>query len=210
MSYLRNILSALGFLAVAPVSAHAQLLPSDIATTPQAGQTYVSLGGINEADSAGCYVPTGFCVNARGININTIARAPDVNNQFGIVNSQLTGLTGQLGIANALLTNLTGQLGTTNTQLANLTGQFSAFSAMQTSTNDKLFDLVAISAALKDAVPNEGDRFAVRVNLGGFQNNLAGGISGTARLNDSTRFSAGFGHGSRQSLFNAGLNFSFN
>jgi YadA-like membrane anchor domain len=94
------------------------------------------------------------------------------------------------------------------TRLGALTSQLGQVALEQTGTNSKLFDLAAVAAALKDAMPNDGDRFALRLNMGGFQGHLAAAVGASVNLNDSFRVSANFGQGERENMFSAGLNWS--
>jgi hypothetical protein len=74
---------------------------------------------------------------------------------------------------------------------------------------NKSFQFAAISAALKDAVPNAGDRFAIRLNAGGFSGNLAGAIGLSANVNRATRILFNYGRSKSESAMSGGLNFSF-
>lgn len=73
----------------------------------------------------------------------------------------------------------------------------------------KSFQFAAISAALKDAVPNPGDRFAIRLNAGGFSGNLAGAVGLSANVNRATRVLFNYGRSKSESAMSGGLNFSF-
>lgn len=73
----------------------------------------------------------------------------------------------------------------------------------------RLFSLVAISAALTDAVPNSGDRFALRFNAAGFRGNLAGAVSFSTNITRATRFSMNYGRAKSENAFSGGLNISF-
>lgn len=150
--------------------AMAQWAATDATTTPAAGQNYVVLGGMQQANSLVCSAPTGFCANAVGINLNAFSRASDVATQFAGVNAQFEALNAKTA---------------------------------------KLFDLTATAISMRDAIPNAGDRFAVRLNMGGFEGRLAGSIGASANLDDSIRFSANYGQSSSESAFSAGMNFSF-
>ena len=73
----------------------------------------------------------------------------------------------------------------------------------------KSFQFAAISAALKDAVPNPGDRFAIRLNAGGFSGNLAGAVGLSANVNRATRVLFNYGRSKSESAMSGGLNLSF-
>jgi hypothetical protein len=186
-------------------SANAQWASTPATTTPQAGQRYVVLGGTSQADSASCFVATGFCVNSDGINLNAFANANDVASSFSSTNSSVTTLQGQLATANTTLAGLQGQVGNANAAIASIQGQLAA--------NDKaigkLYDLVAVSAAMRDAIPNGDDRFALRLNMGGYGGHVAGGIGGSFNLDQTIRFSVNYGLGKHEQMFSGGMNFSF-
>src|SRR5215467_6509229 len=138
-------------------SANAQWASTPATTTPQAGQRYVVLGGTSQADSAVCLVATGFCVNSDGINLNQFANATDVSNSISSVNASISSLQGQLTSATTTLANVQAQV------------------AAHDKAIGKLYDLVAISSAMQDAIPNGDDRFALRLNMGGYGGRVAGG-----------------------------------
>ena len=62
---------------------------------------------------------------------------------------------------------------------------------------------------MKDAIPEPGDRFAVRINLAGYQGNLGGGLGFSAAISDNLRLHVNYGQGETQTVVGAGLNFSF-
>jgi hypothetical protein len=186
---LKRYLLGLVLTVAIAESAQAQFTAADIVSSPVAGQNYVVLGGTNNITSQACSVPSGFCLDARGINLNTFARAQDVGAQFTSVSSQLTGMFSQINA---------------------LTSQLNGFQISQIAMNAKVLDLLAVTTSMRDAIPNAGDRFAVRVNMGGYEGHVGGSIAASMNLDDSLRLSADFGQGHSYSAFSAGLNFSFN
>jgi len=90
-----------------------------------------------------------------------------------------------------------------NTQL---TSQFAAMNAQlrQTMQNNSAV------AALKDAIPAPGDRFAVRLNTASVGGVVAGGIAFSANLDEQFRVSLDYGATHGQQVISGGLNFSFN
>ena len=84
-----------------------------------------------------------------------------------------------------------------------------ATKAEVSSLTAKAFRLAAISAALKDAVPNSGDRFAIRLNAGGFNGNIAGAVGFSANVYRGTRVLLNYGRGKSENSLSGGLNFSF-
>lgn len=84
-------------------------------------------------------------------------------------------------------------------------------SAVATLTDqvNKSLEIGAIAAAMKDAIPNPGDRFAIRLNAAAFSGEAAAAIGFSYNLTDSMRASFNYGQGRSQSVFSGGLNFSF-
>jgi len=83
------------------------------------------------------------------------------------------------------------------------------FIGAQQKMNSVLLNFSAATAALKDAIPNSGDRFALRLNMGGAGGHLAGAAGASANVSDQLRLSADYARASNQNVFSAGLNFSF-
>jgi len=202
---MKRIIFMSAVIACQISSANAQWASTPATTTAQSGQRYVVLGGTSQADSASCFGATGFCVNSDGINLNTFANANDVASSFSSTNASVTTLQGQLANANTTLVSLQGQLTNANTAIASIQGQLAA--------NDKaigkLYDLIAVSAAMQDAIPNGDDRFALRINMGGYGGHVAGGIGGSYNLDQTIRFSVNYGLGKHEHMFSGGMNFSF-
>jgi hypothetical protein len=68
---------------------------------------------------------------------------------------------------------------------------------------------VAAAAALKDAIPNYGDRFAVRLNAAAFNGEFAGALGIGLNVSDNARLNLNYGQGRSQSIVSGGLNLSF-
>ena len=98
---------------------------------------------------------------------------------------------------------MSNQFTALNTQL---TSQFAAMNAQlrQTMQNNSAV------AALKDAIPAPGDRFAVRLNTASVGGVVAGGIAFSANLDEQFRVSLDYGATHGQQVISGGLNFSFN
>jgi len=73
----------------------------------------------------------------------------------------------------------------------------------------KSYDLSAVSAAMKDAIPNSGDRFAIRLNAAGFEGYAAGAVGVSWNVTDSARLHLNYGQGRSQGIVSGGLNLSF-
>jgi hypothetical protein len=97
-------------------------------------------------------------------------------------------------------------------QFANANDVSATFNSLNAQLNrsvSKLYDLVAVSAALQDAIPNQGDRFALRINMSGYQGHVAGAIGGSININEMLRFSVNYGLGKHEDMISGGMNFSF-
>jgi hypothetical protein len=68
---------------------------------------------------------------------------------------------------------------------------------------------IAISSAMKDAIPNPGDRFAVRLNAATFRGQPAGAIGVSYNVTDVARISLNYGQSRSQAIVSGGLNLSF-
>lgn len=226
--------SAVSFIAISliaiPVVANAQQqwANTSITTVAQPGIQYVDLGGVADSTSVACTAtlapPTDkFCADGKGISLDQFANESDVENQFDTVDNSLSQLNSGLGTTNgnvaqlttglsatnAAVSQLTTAMNNANTKLAAIQNQLNNSVSRQNRSFGQLYDLVAVSAALKDAVPLDGDRFALRVNMGGYQGHFAGAIGGSINISDRVRFSMNYGHGKSEQIFSGGLNFSF-
>jgi hypothetical protein len=137
-----------------------------------------------------------------GINIQNFAEANMVNAQFASLNSQLTSTNGNIGTLN-------GQVGLINANLAGLDQQVSQLQAALNDGVGKAYQVATVAAAMKDAIPNDGDRFALRMNMASWNGTAAGGISFSANITNSTRLSLDYGRGENVNMFSGGVNFSF-
>jgi len=72
----------------------------------------------------------------------------------------------------------------------------------------KLFSLVAVSAAIQDAIPNSGDRFAFRINAAGFSGTVAGAVGASMNFGKRARLSFNYGQARSEQIVSGGLNFS--
>jgi hypothetical protein len=145
-----------------------------------------------------CTTDKSYCETS-GANLQSFASTSYVNGQFASLSSQLVPLSG-------LGTQVTG----INAHLTTLDTQVSSLQTQLYQQAIRANELAVIAGALRDAIPNAGDRYAFRVNLAGAAGQAAGGVSFSANLDESFRASLNYGHGQRQNMFSGGLNFSFN
>jgi len=86
---------------------------------------------------------------------------------------------------------------------------FFATSASLAAQFSKMHEGIAITAAMGDAIPNPGDRFAIRLNAAGFSGEAAGGLSVSYAFADRARVSLNYGQGRSQTVVSGGLTLSF-
>jgi hypothetical protein len=122
----------------------------------------------------------------------------DIQNfaETSYVNSQFSGLNAQLSSMNANFSALSSEVSALNSEL--------------NVGLEKADQLAVISAAMKDAIPNDGDRFALRMNMAAWDSQAAGSVSFSANITDKVRLSVDYGRGRNQNMFSGGVNFSFN
>jgi hypothetical protein len=90
-------------------------------------------------------------------------------------------------------------------QIESINNQISALNSQIA----KSLEIGAIAAAMKDAIPNSGDRFAIRLNAAAFNGQSAGAIGFSYNLNDMARVAVNYGQGRSQSIVSGGVNLSF-
>jgi len=98
----------------------------------------------------------------------------------------------------AATSSVDSQFASVNSQLAtlnNLARQNTSFAAAVGATHD--------------AIPNAGDRYAVRFNTSSVGNAVGAGVSASANLDDHFRASLNYGSARGQNVVSGGLNFSF-
>ena len=91
---------------------------------------------------------------------------------------------------------------------ARVDAAFTAFGQVQQQA-DTALEVATIAAAMRDAIPNHGDRFALRVNAAAMDGRMAGSIGASMNISDSTRLSINYGRGATQNIISGGMNFSF-
>ena len=129
------------------------------------------------------------CINPdNGIPLNYFATAATVNALGGRIDAAFAATTAAFNTQVAAL----------NTQVAALNRDVS-----------RSFEIGAIAASMRDAIPNTGDRFAIRLNAAGFQGYAGGSVGVSMNLTDSVRLSANYGRGATQNVVSGGVNISF-
>jgi hypothetical protein len=100
----------------------------------------------------------------------------------------------------------------TSSDIANLNNRVNAINAQLASMNadiSRSLEIGAIAASMRDAIPNPGDRFAIRLNAAGFNGYAGGSLGVSMNITDSVRLSANYGRGATQNVVSGGLNVSF-
>ena len=90
------------------------------------------------------------------------------------------------------------QIGVLGSQIAALNSRISG-----------AYDVAAVAGAMKDAIPNPGDRFAIRLNAAAIDGYAAGAIGVGVNLTDSARLALNYGRGRTQNMVSGGFNLSF-
>jgi hypothetical protein len=119
-------------------------------------------------------------------------------NQESIGYVSLASLLGSNSQVNARIDTAFAAIDATNTRVTALNNQI-----------NRAFEVTAIAAAMGDAIPNPGDRFAIRLNAAALNGAAAGAFGFSYNLNDTARVSVNYGQGRTQSVVSGGLNLSF-
>lgn len=156
-----------------------------------------------------------------GIDIQDFAETSTLNSDVADIDSQVSSLSTNTNIGLAAVNSQIGALSTSvdakfsaiNSQMAamnaNLAGLKMQVSQMNVGLN-RANQLAVIAGALKDAVPNDGDRFAVRLNMAAWNSVAAGSVAVSVNVTNKLRLSVDYGRSQNQNMFSAGLNMSFN
>lgn len=99
---------------------------------------------------------------------------------------------------------------TVSNQFAGLNSQLTSQFATMNAQLRQATEYTSAVAALKDAIPAPGDRFALRINTAAVGGIVAGGIAFSANLDEQFRVSLDYGATHGQQVVSGGLNFSFN
>jgi hypothetical protein len=220
------------FAYVLSTAAHAQTVPS-VALPITGGNTGLVVfqgftctnGGPAAVASSASAVAAAGCsagTNVALINLNQFASQGDLSalngqvathtSQITTLNGQVTTINGQITTQGGQITALGGQVTSQGATVSALNTQVSAMDSQIASLTQKLSDstaYVAAVGAMHDAIPDPGDRFAVRLNTAAVNGVVAGGFSASANLGDGFRASINYAGAKSQNAVSAGLNFSF-
>lgn len=99
-------------------------------------------------------------------------------------------------------------IGAVDQRLATSTAQTLAALGAVDRRLDNALEASAIAAAMQDAIPNDGDRMAFRLNAAAIDGRVGGSLGVSVNVTDSLRISGNYGRGKTQDVFNGGINFS--
>jgi hypothetical protein len=188
-------------LVSAPAAAQVQV------TTPlDPSETYIPILQFGTGSTCG---PDGMCITERaGINISTLATVSQLNalsTRIDTIVTTLTTLGPQLQAFDTRLTALSNQVGAINNTLVDVNNR------LATIEDDlgKALEGAALAAAVKDALPNPGDRYALRLNAAGAGGEFAGAVGFAYSVAERTRIHFNYGRSASQNAVSGGVNLSF-
>ena len=184
---------------------------AQVSSSRDASETYIPIVQFGGGGTV-CFAD-GFCITeGQGIPLNVFATVTQLN----AVSSRIDGLVSSIS---AFTGQFTSQLTSINTQLTSVTNEISALNSHLLSIDQRLLNIdddlsdaiegVAMAAALKDAMPNEGDRFALRLNAAGFSGEFAGAVGFAANVAERARLHLNYGRSRSQNTVSGGVNLSF-
>ena len=198
---MRRIMSVafLVFLVSQPAAAQvvAPLDPSE---------TYLPVLQFGVPPTGTLCLANGFCLTeGAGVPLGAFASATQLNALSARIDDLLTTFTGlgtQLTAFEARLNTFATQL---NTNLEAINGQLTAINE----DLGKALEGAALASALKDAIPNDGDRFALRLNAAGASGEFAGAVGFAYAVQERTRVHVNYGRSASENALSGGVNLSF-
>jgi hypothetical protein len=201
---MRRIINAVFLLFLVPATAAAQ---AQITSPLDPSETYIPVLQF-DPDNA-CASSDAMCIRQQaGININTLATVTQLNALSTRIDGLVTTLNTlgpQLQAFGVRLTALEGQVAALNTNLVDVNNR------LVTIEDDlgKALEGAALAAAVKDALPNPGDRFALRLNAAGAGSAFAGAVGFSYNVAERTRVHINYGRSESQNAVSGGVNLSF-
>jgi hypothetical protein len=200
---MRRIINALFLLFLVPATAAAQ---AQITSPLDTSETYIPVLQFQSGTTCG---PDGMCITERaGIHISTLATVTQLNALSTRIDGLVTTLSTlgpQLQAFGVRLTTLEGQVGALNSNLVEVNNR------LATIEDDlgKALEGAALASAVKDALPNPGDRFALRLNAAGAGGEFAGAVGFSYNVVERTRIHVNYGRSASQNAVSGGVNLSF-
>jgi len=214
-----NLVNPVGYVPFALDGQPVSSVDANVLTmTCNANQSVCGTAGINVQNFAEAgpvnaqFASLSTHLNAASSGIAALnAQVSSINTHLaGPVNAQFASLSTRLNAASSGITALNAHVSSIDTRLAGLDSQISQMLAAFSVDIKQANELAVVAAAMKDAIPNNGDRYAFRMNMAARDGNAAGSVSFSANVSNSLRLSVDYGRGQNQSMLSGGLNFSFN
>jgi YadA-like membrane anchor domain len=201
---MRRIINVVFLLLLVSAPAAAQ---APITSPLDPSETYIPVLQLQSGDLCPA-ASSGMCITSgAGININTLATVTQLNalstRVDGLVSS-LAALGPQLQAFGTRLTALEGQVGALNTNLVEVNNRLATIEDL-----GKALEGAALAAAVKDALPNPGDRFALRFNAAGASGEFAGAVGFSYNVAERTRVHINYGRSASENAVSGGVNLSF-
>jgi YadA-like protein len=202
---MRRIINAVFLLLAVSAPAAAQ---APITSPLDPSETYIPVlqfqsGDICPAGSNGMCITSGA-----GIHISTLATVTQLNALSTRIDGLVTTLTTlgpQLQAFGARLTTLEGQVGSISSNLTEVNNRLASIE----DDLGKALEGAALAAAVKDALPNPGDRFALRLNAAGAGGEFAGAVGFSYNVAERTRVHINYGRSASENAVSGGVNLSF-
>ena len=204
---MRRILGLLFLMSLVSVPATAQITPRD------PSETYLPVVQFGDPPTGSVCFSDGFCITeGQGIPLSAFATTAQLDALSGRIDDLLTTFTGLGNQLTARLSAFDARLTAFGTQLGALNTNLEAVNAHLASIDDdlsKALEGAALASALKDAIPNADDRFALRLNAAGASGEFAGAVGFAANLAERTRVHVNYARSRSENAVSGGVNLSF-
>jgi hypothetical protein len=201
---MRQIMAVAFFVFLVSQPAAAQIV-----TPLDPSETYLPVLQFAVPPTGSLCLANGFCITeGSGVPLGAFASTTQLNALSARIDSVLTtfsGLGAQLLAFEAQLTSFAAQLGTINASLDSI----NAHLANIDDDLSKALEGAALASALKDALPNEGDRFALRLNAAGASGEFAGAVGFAYNVAERTRVHVNYARSASENAVSGGVNLSF-
>lgn len=139
-------------------------------------------------------------INSAYVNLATFARVggvTEITNGYARLSDLLNAASNSSATS--------AQLAAVSNQLVGIGNQLSIVGARAS----RAIEVAATAAAMRDAIPNAGDRWALRFNMAGVDGYVAGAVGMSVNISDRARISVNYGRSESQNVISGGLNLSF-
>ena len=201
---MRRILGVLFLISLVSVPATAQIV-----TPRDPSETYLPIVQFGVPPTGTVCFADGFCITeGAGVPLSAFATTNQINALSTRIDNVLTtfaGLGTQLSAFDARLTAFGTQLAAINTNLESVNAHLASID----DDLSKALEGAALAAAVKDALPNAGDRFALRLNAAGASGEFAGAVGFAYNLAERARVHLNYGRSRSENAVSGGVNLSF-